>query len=319
MIRRMSPMLLALLILPLAVRAAEDAPVADASTARAQAAIADLGQRLRSALVARMQADGPVAAVAFCHEEAPVIAASVSSTHGVAIGRTSDRHRSPANAPGEWQQAVLGEFAERVKAGAEPQQLDYIERGETFRYARAIRTEGPCLVCHGTAVSAAVESAIAERYPEDRATGYAEGELRGLFWVEIEADSPLDPRAAIPMSAAQAVSLRAEMRHRLETQQRLIAALAVGDWTTAAEAADEGTRGRHVGAEFRSALPPAWFRFARPMHQAFAAARQEALGEQRLEVALGHLARAGEFCTGCHATFRTEDRAALAAGTKVGP
>lgn len=290
---------------PLGFAAAAE-PAVDAETARAQAAINDLGQRLRSALVARMQAEGPVGAVAFCHQEAPAIAASVASTHGLSIGRTSDRHRSPQNAPTEWQQAVLADFAQKFAAGAEPQTLEHSERGATFRYARGIRVEGPCLACHGSAVPAPVKAAIDARYPQDRATGYAEGDLRGLFWVEITADTDQDPRAAIPMSPEQAVALRAEMRHRLETQQRLIAALAAGDWKQAADAADEGTRGRHAGADFRSTLPEAWFRYARPMHQAFAAAREEARGAQRLDVALGHVARAGEFCTACHATFRTE-------------
>ncbi len=299
-------LLLCVLLSPLLARGAEAARSADAETVRAQAAIADLGQRLRSALMARMQAQGAVGAVDFCHEEAPTIAAAVASEHELAIGRTSDRYRSPMNAPNDWQQEVLTDFAARAAAGAPPQTLEHAERGEAFRYARGIPAEGPCLVCHGPAVSAPVQAAIAERYPQDRAVGYAEGELRGLFWVEIESGQAQDPRAVIPMSSAQVFSLRAEMRHRLETQQRLIAALAAGDWASAAEAADEGTRGRGTGVEFRSALPAAWFRFARPMHQAFAAARDEARGAQRLEVALTHVARAGEFCTGCHASFRAD-------------
>jgi hypothetical protein len=302
-------LLVGLLCFSLGALAAEREVEVDADTARAQAAIADLGQRLRSALMARMQAEGPVAAVAFCHEEAPGIADAVANAHGLSIGRTSDRPRSPMNTPGDWQLAVLADFAQRHAAGAEPQALVHSARAETFRYARGIRVEGPCLVCHGTAVPETVQTAIQSRYPQDRATGYSEGELRGMFWVEITQDEAVDPRARIPMSSAQTAALRAEMRHRLETQQRLIAALAAGDWEAAAAAADEGTRGRHIGADFRSALPEGWFRFARPMHQAFAAAREEARGARRLQVALGHVARAGEFCTGCHATFRTDTAA----------
>ena len=43
--------------------------------ARAEAAAKDLGQRLRAALVAKMEAAGPVSAIDFCHDEAPSIAA----------------------------------------------------------------------------------------------------------------------------------------------------------------------------------------------------------------------------------------------------
>jgi hypothetical protein len=30
-----------------------------------------------------------------------------------------------------------------------------------------------------------VRQALLQRYPEDRAIGYAEGDLRGWFWVEV--------------------------------------------------------------------------------------------------------------------------------------
>ena len=41
-----------------------------------------------------------------------------------------------------------------------------------------------CLTCHGAALSPDVEAALAESYPEDHATGYSAGDLRGAFVVE---------------------------------------------------------------------------------------------------------------------------------------
>ena len=55
---------------------AQDEARVSADAERAQSAMNDLGGRLKTALVAKMQAEGPVAAVDFCHEEAPKIAAS---------------------------------------------------------------------------------------------------------------------------------------------------------------------------------------------------------------------------------------------------
>ena len=72
---------------------------ADPELARAQQAMADLGQRLRAALQATITRDGVVAAVDFCATEAPAIAAAVSSQHGVVVGRSGVRQRNPANAP----------------------------------------------------------------------------------------------------------------------------------------------------------------------------------------------------------------------------
>ena len=165
---------------------------ADAELARAQAAVSDLGQSLRAALKARLEQGGAVDAVDFCHEQAPAIAAAVSARHGVRVGRTALRHRSPGNVPNDWQRALLQEFASQAAAGAAPATLRATVRaglpdGVALRYAQGIPTEPVCLACHGSAIAAPVAAAIAARYPHDTATGFAEGELRGMFWAELDA------------------------------------------------------------------------------------------------------------------------------------
>ncbi len=44
-----------------------------------------------------------------------------------------------------------------------------------------------CLFCHGAEeqIDPLVRSKLRERYPEDRATGYALEQLRGHVWVEV--------------------------------------------------------------------------------------------------------------------------------------
>ena len=152
---------------------------------RAQDAMTDLGQRLKTALTETMQAEGAVGAVDFCHREAPLIAAEVAKQHGVAVGRTAVRHRSRVNAPTAWQQAVLQRFVEQ-SANVPPQALMFSERTDaTLRVAKGIPTHATCLACHGSDIAEPVRAAIVERYPEDTATGFAEGELRGMFWAEV--------------------------------------------------------------------------------------------------------------------------------------
>lgn len=152
---------------------------------RAQEAMADLGQRLKTALTEKMQAEGPVAAVDFCHEEAPLIASDVAKEHGVAVGRTAVRHRSPDNTPTAWQQDVLERFVEQSET-TPPQEMVFAERTDaTLRVARGIPTQAPCLACHGSNIAEPVRVAIAERYPDDNATGFSEGDLRGMFWAEV--------------------------------------------------------------------------------------------------------------------------------------
>ena len=49
------------------------------------------------------------------------------------------------------------------------------------RVMKPIVTGAPCLACHGTQVEPQLARLIRERYPDDQATGFREGELRGAF------------------------------------------------------------------------------------------------------------------------------------------
>lgn len=283
--------------------------------ARAQAAMADLGQRLKGALVQKMQSEGPVAAVDFCHVEAPKIAQAVSREHGVIVGRTAQRLRSPANALAPWQEPVMAAFLEKAQAGTPPGQLMHAERDEHgARFARGIAVEGPCLVCHGSHLAEPIQHAIAERYPDDAATGFSEGDLRGLIWAEVPSQNATpaehvqgeDARIVIALDAAQREALRAEMRWRMELLSSAMAALAEGDWEDVARIGEAGTKGNPKGADFRQSLPQGWFAMARPMHEGFSALAKEANTTRRSEHALTHLGQASRYCVACHAAYRIQ-------------
>lgn len=305
---------LAALFSLLAPAASAQAPAeVPSDQARAQAAMADLGQRLKGALVAKMQAEGPVAAVDFCHVQAPVIAQSVAEEHGVGIGRTALRLRSLANAPAPWQAPVLEEFLEKSHAGTPVGQLVYIAREDgRLRVAKGIGTEAPCLVCHGQKIAEPIRAAISERYPDDAATGFSEGDLRGMFWVEVppETDAPAvredDARVAIFLNDAERDSLRAEMRWRMELLSRVTSALALGNWQEAADAGRLGANGTPRGVDFRPAMPEGWFAMSRPMVGRFAQLAEEAGHAQRLDVALKSVAEASSYCVACHAAYRIQ-------------
>ena len=169
------------------------APVADAGE-RAKRAAGDFSGRLRAALTDRMQSAGPVAAVDFCHAQAPVIADAVMAKHGVRLGRVAvpGRNRNPGNAPMEWQVEALMRFQAVVDAGAEPGEQLLVQRedlppGVALRMMRGIAVEPGCLACHGRAVAPAVSEAIGRRYPGDAASGFDVGDLRGGLWVEVPA------------------------------------------------------------------------------------------------------------------------------------
>jgi len=48
-----------------------------------------------------------------------------------------------------------------------------------------IKLKATCLICHGPKeqIAADVLAELGKRYPDDQATDFQEGELRGWFWV----------------------------------------------------------------------------------------------------------------------------------------
>jgi len=159
-----------------------------ADQAAAQAAIGSFAGALKAELTSAMQAGGPLNAIEVCNSRAPAIAEAVSLDSGMQLSRVSLRNRNPANAPNEWQAAVLQEFETRRAGGESPAAMIWQEVAETeglreFRLMKAIPTAPLCLTCHGAPIAPQIAEKIAELYPQDRATGYREGDIRGAFVV----------------------------------------------------------------------------------------------------------------------------------------
>ena len=51
-------------------------------------------------------------------------------------------------------------------------------------YVEPIMMQPLCLTCHGQELQPDVAAKLAQLYPEDQATGFADGDFRGVFWVE---------------------------------------------------------------------------------------------------------------------------------------
>jgi len=171
-------------------RAAETPHSFEAQLAAARAASKDLGETLKAQLVAAIKAGGPQSAVGVCRTIAPAIATQASQSHGIEVGRTALRVRNPANVPDDFERQALEDFVQKIAAGADPAKLEHAEivseNGETtFRYMKAIPTAAdPCLACHGSNIDPGLKAEILRLYPDDRATGFKAGELRGAFTVK---------------------------------------------------------------------------------------------------------------------------------------
>ena len=150
--------------------------------------VQQLGSELKGELTAAIGQSGPTGAIDVCRTRAPEIASKLSRESGATVSRTALRVRNPANAPDELQRAVLEQFAADLASGRVEQPLEAaveINRGGAIerRYMRAIPTDALCLTCHGAHLAPDVAAAIAKAYPDDQATGFETGQLRGAFSV----------------------------------------------------------------------------------------------------------------------------------------
>jgi hypothetical protein len=165
-----------------------------ARVAKAREAIKGLAEGLKEKLVGAMTAGGPVAALGVCKTDAPKIAAERSAAAGMTVGRTALKVRNGDNAPTDTERKVLEQFVKDIASGADAMKLEHaaiVEDGgkTSFLYMKPIMTAGkPCLACHGSEMDPAVSAKIKELYPNDQATGFNAGDLRGAFVVKSKID-----------------------------------------------------------------------------------------------------------------------------------
>lgn len=133
---------------------------------------------------------GLASAVTVCNEKAPQMAKAASEQTGWAIRRVSLRNRNPKAVPDAWEREVLEEFDRRAAAGEDLGQLEKfgtvdVDGRPHYRYMKALPTQQLCLSCHGSsdAIHADVADKLHALYPNDKATGYALGQIRGAMTI----------------------------------------------------------------------------------------------------------------------------------------
>jgi hypothetical protein len=143
-------------------------------------AVLPFKKSLKQALVTGLE-DGPVAAISACRVEAPNLA-EAQSKGGIKVGRASQKLRNPTNAPKLWMQKFL-EVYETDPERREPGVV--LIDDKTVGYVEPIFIQPLCVTCHGAELAPDLQAKLGELYPDDQATGYAAGDFRGVFWVEL--------------------------------------------------------------------------------------------------------------------------------------
>ncbi|TVT58963.1 MAG: DUF3365 domain-containing protein [Azoarcus sp. PHD] len=184
------PLLSALVPVLLALSASHAVADETALLAEARGVASSIPPKLIAVLQGEIAKGGPEGAIGVCRDKAPQMAKAASEQTGWNIRRVSLKNRNPKAVPDAWERAALEAFDRRAAAGEAPATLEkgevVVEGGvKSYRYMKALPTQALCLSCHGsdTDIDPAVRTKLQALYPDDQATGYAVGEIRGAMTI----------------------------------------------------------------------------------------------------------------------------------------
>lgn len=143
----------------------------------------------------QLESVGAENAIPVCKVTAPAMAAEYSKD-GRELKRVSLKARNKlVGTPDVWEKQVLEGFDKAQLAGksADNMEASTVSKdadGRWFRYMKAIPTQAQCLQCHGKPadISPRMKALLEKEYPEDKATGYSVGEIRGAISIKRKLD-----------------------------------------------------------------------------------------------------------------------------------
>lgn len=137
-------------------------------------------------LMEQMKAGGPAQAIPFCNEQALPITNQLAEKFDVTIKRTSNKVRNSGNEPSERELQILEQYSNSLQNKTNLEPIVEVDAQNVKHYYAPIIAQANCLACHGTineTVAVKTDSIIKSLYPNDLATGYKEGDLRGIWSV----------------------------------------------------------------------------------------------------------------------------------------
>lgn len=141
-------------------------------------------KELSSNLMTQMKSGGPAQAIPFCNQKAAPIAAELSEKYNVVIKRTSNKLRSCENEPSERELEIMDQYEQMISENKELKPIVEIDIDEKKHFYAPIKIKSNCLVCHGKineTMTVKTDSIIKSLYQFDIATGYNDGDLRGIW------------------------------------------------------------------------------------------------------------------------------------------
>lgn len=134
-------------------------------------------------LKAALTGGGNAAAVDVCKDVSPGLVKKFADLPEVAVRRIAVRYRNPDNIPDAFEAAIFKEWEEGLARGEAPTAISR-ETAVGLRVMQPIMLGAHlCLRCHGEIRNMTPETVamLKRKYPDDNATGFKLGEIRGAF------------------------------------------------------------------------------------------------------------------------------------------
>ncbi len=163
-----------------------------ALTAETRKAVLPVVPQVLNAMEVAVAEKGVVNAIPVCKEKAPALIQAKRKETGWDIRRVSLKTRNAQRGkPDIWEVRQLAYFNARVATGEKPEtlensEIDYSSGKPVLRYIKALPVGDTCLKCHGAeaTLDPQLKTKLHKYYPNDQATGYSKGEVRGALSVK---------------------------------------------------------------------------------------------------------------------------------------
>ena len=150
-----------------------------------------LGGALKTQLKAHMKKDPTgLDALAFCTGSADNITKEVNAKlpDYAKVRRTALKIRNNSvNTPDATDKKVMQAYESSIAAKTfTPKDIKVVQEGDVTRVYKPLIAKKVCLKCHGSNLDPKITDALKSAYPEDKAIGFKEGDLRGVIVAEIK-------------------------------------------------------------------------------------------------------------------------------------
>ncbi len=137
---------------------------------------------------AQYEMGGFEAAAQYCSMKAYPLTDSLANQYKVYLSRVSLKNRNPANEAKGLEKGLLEAYADAHENDIELNtNVQFIRPGDSILYNKPIFiASNVCLNCHGSKddISSEIQQLLSAQYPNDKATGYKTGDLRGMWSVK---------------------------------------------------------------------------------------------------------------------------------------